>query len=80
MTNIPDLTVVEKKLVILIDVAIPYYQIKEKPLEKITKYKYLEIEIWQLWGKKTTTSINSLLSSQLPKLFRNIWPIQALIR
>ena len=53
--NIPDKTVVEKKQVWLIDVAIPGdSRIDQKEVEKITKYKDLKIEVERLWEKKTT--------------------------
>lgn len=51
--NTPDLTVVEKKQVWIIDVAIPGdSRVEEKQLEKITKYKDLQIEVERLWQKK----------------------------
>ncbi|XP_053149009.1 uncharacterized protein LOC128343627 isoform X2 [Hemicordylus capensis] len=54
--NTPDITVVEKKekQVKIIDIAIPGdSRIEEKEIEKITKYKDLQIEIERLWQKKT---------------------------
>jgi hypothetical protein len=51
--NIPDITVVEKKQVWLIDVAIPGdSRIQQKEVEKITKYQDLKIEVERLWQKK----------------------------
>ena len=53
--NIPDITVVEKKRVWIIDVAIPGDgRIEEKELEKISKYHGLKIEIERLWEKQAT--------------------------
>ena len=53
--NIPDITVVEKKLVWIIDVAIPGDgRIEEKELEKISKYQDLKIEIERLWEQQAT--------------------------
>ena len=53
--NIPDITVVEKKQVWLIDVAIPGdSRIDQKEVEKITKYQDLKIELERLWEKKAT--------------------------
>ena len=53
--NIPDITVVEKKQVWLIDVAIPGdSRIDQKEVEKITKYQDLKIEVERLWEKKAT--------------------------
>ena len=53
--NIPDITVVEKKRVWIIDVAIPGDgRIEEKELEKISKYQDLKIEIERLWEKQAT--------------------------
>ena len=50
--NIPDLTVVEKKQVWLIDVAIPGdTRINQKEVEKITKYQDLIVEVERLWEK-----------------------------
>ena len=47
--NIPDITVVEKKRVWIIDMAIPGDgRIEEKELEKISKYQDLKIEIERL--------------------------------
>ena len=44
--NIPDITVVEKKQVWLIDVAIPGdNRINQKEVEKITKYQDLKVEV-----------------------------------
>ena len=46
---------VEKKRVWIIDVAIPGDgRIKEKELEKISKYQDLKIEIERLWEKQAT--------------------------
>ena len=51
--NTPDLTIVKKKLVWIVDVAIPGdTRIEEKEFEKISKYKDLQIEIERLWRKK----------------------------
>lgn len=51
--NIPDITVVEKKQVWLIDVAIPGdARIEDKTLEKITKYQDLRIEVQRLMERK----------------------------
>ena len=53
--NIPDITVVEKKQVWLIDVAIPGdSRIDQKKVEKITKYQDLKVEVERLWEKKAT--------------------------
>ena len=53
--NIPDITVVEKKQVWLIDVAIPGdSRIDQKDVEKITKYQDLKVEVERLWEKKAT--------------------------
>lgn len=53
--NIPDITVVEKKQVWLVDVAIPGdSRIEQKEIEKITKYQDLKIEVERLWEKKAT--------------------------
>ena len=53
--NIPDITVVEKKRVWLIDVAIPGDgRIEKKELEEISKYQDLQIEIERLWEKQAT--------------------------
>ena len=53
--NIPDITVVEKTQVWLIDVAIPGdSRIENKQVEKISKYQDLRIEVEQLWEKKAT--------------------------
>ena len=53
--NIPDITVVEKKRVWIIDVAIPGDgRIEEKELAKISKYQDLKIEIERLWEKQAT--------------------------
>ena len=53
--NIPDITVVEKKQVWLIDVAIPGdSRINQKEVEKITKYQDLKFEVERLWEKKAT--------------------------
>ena len=51
--NIPDITVVEKKQVWLVDVAIPGdSRIQQKEVEKITKYQDLKIEVERLWERK----------------------------
>ena len=56
--NIPDNTVVEKKRVWIIDVAIPGgSRIEEKELEKISKYQDLKIEIERLWEKQGTVAV-----------------------
>ena len=53
--NIPDITVVEKKQVWLIDVATPGdSRINQKEVEKITKYQNLKVEVERLWEKKAT--------------------------
>ena len=53
--NIPDITVVEKKQVWLIDVAIPGdSRINQKEVEKITKYQDLKVEVERLWENKAT--------------------------
>ena len=53
--NIPDITVVEKTQVWLIDVAIPGdSRIENKQVEKISKYQDLRIEVERLWEKKAT--------------------------
>ena len=53
--NIPDITVVEKKQVWLVDVAIPGdSRIQQKEVEKITKYQDLKIEVERLWERKAT--------------------------
>ena len=53
--NIPDITVIEKKQVWLIDVAIPGdSRIDQKVVEKIIKYQDLQVEIERLWEKKAT--------------------------
>ena len=45
----PDITVVEKKQVLLIDVAIPGdSRINQKEVEKITKYQDLKVEVERL--------------------------------
>ena len=50
--NTPDLTVIEKKKVWLIDIAIPGdSRVEEKELEKITRYQDLKIEVQRLWRK-----------------------------
>ena len=52
---IPDITVVEKKQVWLIDVAIPGdIIINQKEVEKITKYQDLKIKVERHWEKKAT--------------------------
>ena len=51
--NTPDITVVEEKMIKLIDVAIPGdSRIEEKEIEKIEKYQDLRIEVQRLWEKK----------------------------
>ena len=53
----PDLIFVDKlkSLIAVVDVLIPAdKRITEKKEEKITKYQDLQIEIKQLWRKKTT--------------------------
>ena len=51
--NLPDITVVEKKQVWIIDVEIPRdSRIEEKKLEKISKYQDLRIETERLWENK----------------------------
>ena len=53
--NIPDITVIEKKQVWLIDVAIPgNSRINQKEVEKITKCQDLKVEVERLWEKKAT--------------------------
>ena len=53
--NMPDITVVEKTRVWIIDVAIPGDgRIEEKELEKISKYQDLKIEPERLWEKQAT--------------------------
>ena len=53
--NIPDITVVEKNQVWLIDVAIPGdSRINQREVEKITKYQDLKVEVERLWEKKAT--------------------------
>ena len=53
--NIPYITVVEKKQVWLVDVAIPSdSRIQQKEVEKITKYQDLKIEVERLWERKAT--------------------------
>ena len=53
--NIPDITVVEKKQVWLIGVAISGdSRINQKEVEKITKYQDLKVEVKRLWEKKAT--------------------------
>ena len=53
--NIPDMTVVEKKRVWIIDVAIPgESRMEEKEQEKISKYQDLKTEIESLWEKQAT--------------------------
>ena len=53
--NIPDITVVEKKQIWLVDVAIPgESRIQQKEVEKITKYQDLKIEVERLWERKAT--------------------------
>ena len=51
--NIPDITMVEKKRVWTIDVAIPGDgRIEAKGLGRISKYQDLKIEIERLWKNK----------------------------
>ena len=52
--NIQEITVVEKKQVWIIDMAIipGDSRIEEKELEKISKYQDLKIEIERLWENK----------------------------
>ena len=53
--NIPDMTVVEKKQVRLIDVAIlGDSRINQKEVEKITKYQDLKNKVERFWEKKAT--------------------------
>ena len=53
--NIPDTTVVEKKQVWLIDVAIRGdSRINQKEVEKITKYQDQKVKVERLWEKKAT--------------------------
>ena len=53
--NIPDITVVEKKQVWLVDEAIPGdSRIQQKKVEKITKYQDLKIKVERLWVRKAT--------------------------
>ena len=53
--NIPDITVVEKKQVWLVDVAIlGDSRIQQKEVKKITKYQDLKIEVERLWERKAT--------------------------
>ena len=53
--NIPVITVVEKKQVWLIDVAIPGdSRIDQKEVVKITTYQDLKVEVERLWEKKAT--------------------------
>ena len=53
--NIRDITMVEKKRVWIIDMAIPGDgRIDEKEMEKINKYQDLKIEIERLWEKQAT--------------------------
>ena len=60
MHNIPDINVVEKKQVWIIDVAIPGDdRIEEKELENISKYQDLKIEIERVWGKTSHCSTSS---------------------
>ena len=52
---LPDITVIEKRQVLLIDVAIPGdSRINQKEVEKITKYQDLKVEVERLWEKKAT--------------------------
>ena len=51
--NIPDMTVIKKKQVWLIDVAIPGdSRINQKEVEKITKYQDLKVKVERLWEKR----------------------------
>ena len=53
--NIPNITVVEKKQVWLVDVAISGdSRIRQKEVEKNTKYQDLKIEVERLWERKAT--------------------------
>lgn len=53
--NTPDIVVVTDKQVHIIDVAIPGdSRVDQKEIEKITRYKDLQIEIQRLWKKKAT--------------------------
>ena len=53
--NLPDITVVEKKQMWLIEVAISGdCRINQKEVEKITKYQDLKVEVERLWEKKAT--------------------------
>ena len=53
--NMPDITVVEKKQVWLIDVAISGdNRINQTEVEEITKYQDLKVEVERLWEKKAT--------------------------
>jgi putative methionine-R-sulfoxide reductase with GAF domain len=53
--NISDITVVEKKQVWLVDVAIPGdSRIQQKEVEKNIKYQDLKIEVERLWERKVT--------------------------
>ena len=70
--NIPDITIVEKKRVWIIDVAIPGDgRREEKEMEKICKYQDLKIEIERLWEKQTTVvpGVIGLLGA-IPRDFR----------
>jgi len=55
--NRPDIVVKDKKerTCLLIDMSIPTERNTLKIMEKITKYKVLEIEIEKTWGMKITT-------------------------
>ena len=69
--NIPDITVVEKKRVWIIDVAIPGDdRVEEKELEKISKYRDLKIEIERLWEKQAT--IVSVVIGSLGAISRDL--------
>ena len=64
-----DITVVEKKQVWLINVAIPGdSRIQQKEVEKITKYQDLKIEVERLWQKNAAvvTVVNGALKA-IPK-------------
>ena len=53
--NIPDIIVVEKKQVRLIDMELPGdSRINQKEVEKITKYQDLKVEVERFWDKKAT--------------------------
>ena len=53
--SIPDIKVVEKKQMWLINMAIPGdSRIDQKEVEKVTKYEDLKVEVERLWEKKAT--------------------------